>query len=61
MVFQSSVEKYPEAAWDFYYVSVLIRAGGWRGGPGADLCRDTGRKLPVDDEAKCRGGEHGKN
>lgn len=40
---------------------VFVRAGGWRGGPGAHLRCDAGGKLPVDDEAKCRGGEHGEN
>lgn len=41
--------------------NVSVRPGGWRGGPGADLRCDTDRELPVDDEAECRGGEHGEN
>ena len=40
---------------------MFVRAGGWRGGHGAHLRCDAGGKLPVDDEAKCRGGEHGEN
>lgn len=38
---------------------LLVRAGGGRGGSGADLRCDAGGKLPVDDEAKRGGGEHG--
>lgn len=37
----------------------FVRAGGRRGGSGADLRCNTGGKPPVDNETKCRGGKHG--
>ncbi len=40
-------------------VCVCLRAGVRRGRSRANLCCDSGGKLSVDDEAKCRGGEHG--